>query len=123
VIPENDAISHGEALILQCIICGIILVIVLVASMLDIDPSQQLRDGIRQVLAGPQTPDELISDIRRMGSDWLGIGQPVEVADETTPYETHEYDIPTTESLQPAADDDSSKYTVPEPPDTPGLWD
>ena len=134
----NEAISHGETLILQCIISSIILAFILVAGMIDIAPAAALRGGVQQVLTGAHTLDELVTDVRRFGTEWLG-WEPVEdavILDEYI-FPANEYlddnriiDLEThiildeLESDYPeAADDQASNQTVPEPPDTPGLWD
>ena len=138
---ENDGhISHGETLIMQCIICGIIMVFVLIASLVDIAPAITLRNGISQVLTGAETLDELITDVRRIGSDLLGW----DIADDATApnefYSPSEYfpDEPPATNIEstvfpimdheyenetPAADEQASNPTVPEPLVTPGLWD
>ena len=143
---ENEAvISHGETLIMQCILCGIILVFVLVASMTNIAPAVALRGGIRQVLSGAETLDELVTDVRRLGSEWFGWDEP-----ETAPshelyeeqplqeYNNHDYQLYPTYDINDYTEplfndlynhdetrlaDDSSNPTVPEPTVTPGLWD
>ena len=136
---DGPIISHGETLIMQCIISGIIMVFVLIAGMTDAAPAAALRNGINRVLTGAETLDELITDVRRFGSDWLG-WEPVEeitAPDEfyapadywpaeppATNFEsavipTMDYNINET----PAADEQASNPAVPEPPVTPGLWD
>ena len=125
---RGETVSNGETLIMQCIICGIIMVFVLIASMTDIAPAATLRSGITQVLSGAETLDELITDIRQFGSDWLDL----DIAPPTTVI-PDEFNIPAinfpyyentiTDHLPPAADNQVSNLTVPEPPVTPGLWD
>ena len=141
---KGETVSHGETLIMQCIICGIIMVLVLIAGMTDIAPAATLRSGFTQVLTGAETLDELITEIRQFGADWLDLDiAPQEVI---TP---EEFNIPTTsfpdeppafnleqtnhpymnyentnsDNLPPAAEDQVSNLTVPEPTVTPGLWD
>ncbi|MCL2405129.1 MAG: hypothetical protein FWC92_06240 [Defluviitaleaceae bacterium] len=143
---EDDTVSTNvsgvETLIMQCILCGIIMVFVLIASMTDIAPASTLRNGIRQVLTGAETLDELIADVRQLSENWLA-SQPSETSitsDEyyiptSLPYETTDFDLEQTsfpsidnegtytDPYPPAADDQVSNPTVPEPPVTPGLWD
>ena len=140
---KDESISHGETLIMQCIICGIIMVLVLIARMTDIAPAASIRGGINQVLSGAETLDELITDVRQFGSDWLGWEwQPAETVttpdefyipqidftDELPSYNLEHTALPSTdytgtytEYLPPAADDQVSNPTVPEPTVTPGL--
>jgi len=125
---------------MQCIISGIMMVFVLIASMTDIAPAVTIRNGITQVLTGAQTLDELIADIRQFGADWLDIGiVPSESPNELYIPQTSFPDTPPSfypeqtnlphsyyedpYNLPPAADNQASNLTVPEPPDTPGLWD
>ena len=146
----DQRVSHGEALILQCIICGIIMVFVLVAGMVDIAPAAQLRDGMRHVLSGAETLDELVLEVRRFGHEWLDWAPPPETVATPEEFYLPEIDNPypaynleqtifpygeplsdnpypygstNTEILPPAADQQVSNPTVPEPPVTPGLWD
>ena len=145
---ENEnAISPGETLIMQCIICGIIMVFVLIAGLTDIAPAVAIRGGISQVLTGAETLDELMTDVRRFGAEWFG-WEPVE--DDAAPgqyYAPAEYFDPPATNFEsailptdyeyitdreyideyinetPAADQQVSNPAVPEPPVTPGLWD
>ena len=118
---ETGDVSHFEALILQCIISGIVLVFVLIASTTSIAPAVALKDGIRQVLAGAETVDELIMDIRQLGTEWLGWA-PVE-APIYTPTEYVYEEEAEIEPYQPPTAEEVSKPTVPEPAVIPGLWD
>ena len=139
---EDGSVSYGETLIMQCIICGIIMVFVLIASMADVAPAAAVRGGISQVLTGATTLDELITDVRQFGADWLdwelGPPQTAEPEEFYIPTTTFPEEPPTfnfeqtalpypeytnSDHLPPAADDQESNLTVPEPPVTPGLWD
>jgi len=141
---KSETISRGETLIMQCIISGVLMVLVLIASMADIAPAHTVRNGISQVLSGAETLDELIADIRQFGADWLDLGiAPIETAapeefyipstgfpDMPPPLNPEQtnlpytyYENPYTDHLPPAAEDQASNLTVPEPPVTPGLWD
>jgi len=132
---NETAISHAETLIMQCIICGVIMVFVLIASMTNIGPAAGARDGIRQVLSGPVTLDELITEVRQFGMNWLEL-QPVETITNpeefyfptiSSPDETPDFSLEQTSheytDYPPAADYPESNQTVPEPLVTPGLWD
>ena len=147
-MERDTAISHGETLIMQCILSGVIMVFVLVASMTNIAPALALRGGIRQVLSGAETLDELVTDVRRFGAEWFGWDAPPVTA---PGYELYEEGLPqyfdnndyTTSPAQEFYDyndtgalkhdlhyyddtqlaDDPSNPTVPEPTVTPGLWD
>jgi len=144
---NEAASSHGETIIMQCIISAVILVVVLFAGMMDIPPAQALRGGIQQVLTGAENLDELITDVTELGREWLGfeVDTPFQLPTlETENYPHIHYDIdtmpdghqshdeivpiingyeyePSIYTYEPA--DESSNHTVPEPPDTPGLWD
>jgi len=145
-LEENEAaISRGEALIMQCIISAVIFVVVLAASFLDIAPAVTARDGIRQILSGAETLDELVQDVRQLGAEWFGWDAPAvpvepEIIDYPAPvhelYEGWFHDIEQTTHTTPEDPDtdtgpieedrqadETSNHTVPEPPVTPGLWD
>jgi len=127
----TEAISRGETLIMQCILSGIAFVFVLVAGMTNIPPAVVLRGGIQQVLSGSETLDELVADVRRFGSEWLGWEDGVEPVTE----EVFEEVVTDEDVFENVLDEDFFEYeeepvvdeasnpTVPEPPDTPGLWD
>ena len=128
---DGDGISYAETLIMQCIISGIIMVLVLVSGMTDIAPAVAVRNGIRQVLTGAETLDELIADVRQFGTDWLG-WDPVEDAAPPADFLFPAWDYPY-EPATPTVNyeniydtpeaDEASNPTVPEPLVTPGLWD
>ena len=137
----DETISRGEALIFQCIICGIIMVFVLIAGMTEITPAVRLREGMRQVLSGAHTLDELVMEVRQFGHQWLDWAPPPQTMSSPSEIFIPEDAIPApaynleqtafppgsentyTEHLPPAADEQASNLTVPEPPVTPGLWD
>ena len=138
---SEETISHSETLITQCIISAVILVVVLFAGMMDIPPAQALRGGIQQVLTGANNLDELITEVTELSREWLGfeVDTPFQLPTlETDDYPYIHYDLDTMHNGEsiPAidyyehepytyepAEDESSNYTVPEPPTTPGLWD
>jgi len=105
------------------------MVVVLIASMVDIAPAVRLKYGIRQVLSGAETLDELITEVRQFGSVWLDM----DFVPQDTTVTPEEFSFPVTgdpyeynEEIYtgpPAADDQVSNLAVPEPPVTPGLWD
>ena len=116
---DASDISRIEGLILQCIISGIILVFVLIASTLDIAPTIALRDGLQQLLTGAETLDELVAEARQLGTDWFG-WEPVETAEIFTDYFFIDEEP---EIYQPPTAEEVSNPTVPEPAVIPGLWD
>ena len=141
---RDETISYGENLILQCIISAVILVVVLVAGMTDIAPSAAIRDGISQVLSGPETFHELVVDVRSFGAEWLGWEDAATVeplTDIAAPaYDYYELDSTPGFDDYPDTDlssdideysnyyenypaDEASNPAVPEPSVTPGLWD
>lgn len=139
-IEDNEAaITRGEAIIMQCIIATVIFVIVLVASFTNITPAIAIRNGVQQVLSGAETLDELMLDIRRLGSEWFGWDAPDQpvLEDNFIPTENFRedwhndieqtvYPIPEEEDPEPEEDrqaDEASNHTVPESSVTPGLWD
>ena len=109
---DTGEISRIEGLILQCIISGAIMVLVLIAGTLEAAPAIALRGGLRQVLTGAETLDELVADVRQLGADWFG-RETIETVE--TDEEPEQYQPPTAEEV--------SNPTVPEPAVIPGLWD
>jgi murein DD-endopeptidase MepM/ murein hydrolase activator NlpD len=86
---ENEGVSVGETIILQCIVSAVLLVVVLVVSMFNIEPMQFLRGGLQQALSGAASVDELIEEVRFLGEDLLGWGPGPEPEAETeVPQET-----------------------------------
>jgi len=69
---QEESISHGETLIMQCIICAVILVFVLIATMTNIGPAATIRGGLKQVLTGAETLGELTHEVRQLGTEWFG---------------------------------------------------
>lgn len=84
---ENREITASESVIVQCIICGILIVAVLIITMVDIAPTQQLREGLRQALAGAHTVEELVTDVRNFSEIWLGTAEhlPEPMPEQTMP--------------------------------------
>jgi len=137
-----ETIPYGETLILQCIISGVIFVFVLIASMTNLPPAATLQEGVTQVLTGAETLDELVSEVRQLGTEWFGLEPATTyppLLDDTIP--TQDYDdylVDYSETEYPSNSNDSteltyyyeeptadelSNYTVPESSGTPGLWD
>jgi len=127
--------------IVQCIISGIILVVVLMISLVDIEPASALRDGLRETLAGASNVEELMTDIRAFGEEWLNWAP-----SETPEYPAEQYQFTPTQYdtgyeiyqppgilLPPAtspeyyfpltAEPESSNPQNPGPSVVPGLWD
>lgn len=94
-ISENEEPTTVETVILQCIVSGILVICVLIISLLNIGPTIALRDGLRQVLAGAGTAQELVADVRNFGEEFLGWGpMPQETEIETQPLPTsHPHEI------------------------------
>jgi len=132
---SEDSMSRGETLIIQCIISGIIMVFVLVATMTNIPPAAVAKEGISQVLSGAETLDELIVEVRNFGAEWFGWEEPAvePTLDFTIPthdfndyadieHTGHEfYDDTEPEYIEETPADEASNQTVPEPAVTPGL--
>ena len=70
----DGVVTPGETVIMQCIVCGILIVAVLIITMVDI--AQPLRDGLRQALHGAHTVDELITGVRNIGDELGELGVP-----------------------------------------------
>jgi len=68
----DENLQPGETIIIQGIISGILLVVVLLVGLVDVSPAVAVRGGIREVLSGANTVDELITDVRNFGDGWLG---------------------------------------------------
>lgn len=121
-----------ENIILQSVVSGILILIVLAISTFA--PAYALRDNLRQVLSGAETPAELLAAMRFAGEEFFGYGptdddsqlwweQPVyvsptqveEPAEIFIPYEVDEYQPPTAEGelLNPQ---------IPGPSAVPELW-
>jgi hypothetical protein len=121
---ENQDPNTAETLILQCIISGVLIVAVLLISMLNIAPTAAMRESLRQMLTGAETPRELIADVRYFGEEFLGWGPtphelPAELLPLYTP-EAHEYQEYTTPLT---ADYEPLNPQIPGPSAVPGLWD
>ncbi|MCL1884176.1 MAG: M23 family metallopeptidase [Defluviitaleaceae bacterium] len=69
---EEPTIS--ETVILQCIVSGILIICILLISFVDIEPTFAMREGLRQILAGAETPQELFLDFRELNENFLGWG-------------------------------------------------
>ena len=132
---QSETITVGETILGQSIISGLLLVVVLLICLIDIAPMVSLRQGLRQVLAGATTLEELTAEAQQFRLDWqnrnyahpaeelpevpfpalpLGIqNPPVEAAENPSP---PLYTLPLTaeEPLNPQ---------IPGPSAVPGLWD
>jgi len=75
---EEEEVSSGENIVLQCIISGVLLVAVLAISLIDAGPMATLREAVQQTLTGAHTVDELVIDVRNLGEDLLGWGAMVD---------------------------------------------
>jgi len=65
----DGVVTPGETVIMQCIVCGVLIVAVLIITMVDI--AQPLREGLRQALAGAYTVDELVTGVRNFGDEFI----------------------------------------------------
>ena len=130
---QNEYITPGDTLIMQCIVSGILLVVVLLIGLVDAAPTAALRDGLREVMVGANTIDELTTDIRHFGETWLGweTQTPSPVADipiiplpEPTIVESPFFNEHPPGSLPLTANDELlSNPQIPGPSAVPGLWD
>jgi len=71
---ENDQISRVENMTIQLIISGVLMLVVLVISLVDIGPLASLRTGLRQVLSGATTFNEFTTEVRHFGQERLNFG-------------------------------------------------
>jgi len=130
---QSESVTPGDTLIMQCIISGILLVVVLLIGLVDATPTVTLRDGLREVMTGANTIDELTTDIRHFGETWLGwetqtsspvVDIPIIPLPEPTMLE-----IPLLTEYPPsippltAYDEVLSNPQIPGPSVVPGLWD
>ena len=69
--PVGEEIGAIENLIMQSTVSGILLVVVLIISLVDIAPAIALRGSLRQVLEGAGSVQELVADVRRIGEEWM----------------------------------------------------
>jgi len=135
---QTEAITSGETLIMQCIVSGILLVVVLLVGLVDIAPTMTLRGGIREVLTGANTIGELAADVREFGEEWLGweihMQTSAPVADipiiplpEVVIPENFAFPALIEEQLYISnpltAYDEALNPQIPGPSATPGLWD
>ena len=132
---DTGHITVGETIIMQCVISGVLMVVVLLAAMLDIAPAITLRSGLRQVLVGATTVNELVTEVRYFGEEWLGweIAAPpapsvpleTENPQNYNPIYIHnDAYIPYIPILQtPTANYEPSNPQIPGPSVVPGLWD
>ena len=129
---ENETITTGETIITQCIISGILLVVILLIGLIDFEPATTLRGGLVGVLAGATTVGELTADVRHFGEEWLGWENAVPENPEIPliplpsaySYE-HENIIPAIliPTIPLTADDEPLNPQIPGPSAVPGLWD
>ena len=128
---NNETITKGETIIMQCIVSGVILVAVLLIGLLDTAPTATLRNGIRDALTGATTVNELTTDIRIFGEEWLGWEAvtpapyiPIIPLPEATYIPATPITIEEMLELPPlTAYDEVSNPQIPGPSATPGLWD
>jgi murein DD-endopeptidase MepM/ murein hydrolase activator NlpD len=101
-VNTNEEPTAAENVIMQCIVCGILIVAVLLISMMDSAPTAALRYGLRQVLSGAETVSELITEVRYHGGEFIGWGptetEPPSFPQEIFPQET----LPQLETFSPA---------------------
>jgi len=71
---EQGEITPGETVIMQCIISGILMVVVLIICLVEIAPAITMREGLSEALSGSTTVNELMTDIRAFGEEWLDWG-------------------------------------------------
>ena len=99
---ESEDLSAVETVILQSIVCGVLLIVVLIIGMLNFAPMTALRDELRHVLTGAETPHELITEMQNFSETYLGV----------TPQE-----------IIPTAEDEILNPQIPVPSAVPGLWE
>jgi len=128
---QSETVTSGETIIMQCIISGIILVAVLLIGLLDTAPTATLRGGIREALTGATTVNELTTDIRIFGEEWLGWESsaphiPIIPLPEAVTPDIPAISITIEETVDPpplTAYDEVLNPQIPGPSATPGLWD
>jgi len=118
----SDVITTGETIVVQFIISGVLMLAVLLICLVDVAPMVTLRGGLRQVLAGATTVDEIITDMRQLG---LFLQEPPAEEQQPLPLQ-HIY----TPQLQPppttpltAYEEEASNPQSPGSSATPGLWE
>lgn len=135
---ENEEPTTQENVILQCIISGILVVIVLLVSLVNIAPAVAVRDGLRNALSGPTTVQELFYDARAFAEDVLGPSPETEpeafpdypfygLSEPISPYILTPPDL----SAIPVLEHENTlteavevlNPQIPGPSVTPGLWD
>jgi len=68
---EEKNLSTGENIIVQCIASGVIIILVLLISLVDIPPAIAIQNGIRFALTGANTPTELIYNVQEFRENWI----------------------------------------------------
>jgi len=121
---KNEKITTRETILVQAIISGLLLTVVLLICLVDIAPMVTLQDGLRQVLSGPTTMQELSSEIEQFRTGQLT--HIIEPAEEMPPPST----IPVlpvgwSETSLPyrTATEEPINPQSPGPSVVPGLWD
>jgi len=76
IITENNDdneknLTAGENIIIQCIVSGVVIILVLLISLIDIPPAITIQNGIRFALTGANTPSELIHNVQEFRKNWL----------------------------------------------------
>ena len=92
----------AETLIIQCIISGILLAVILLIGLVDLQPTETLRYGVKEILSGATTFEELSYEVRTLSETWLGQESPTPLT---------------------AVEGEPSNPYIPGPSVTPGLWD
>jgi len=68
---SEKTLTAGENIIVQCIVSGVIIILVLLISLVDIPPTTAIQRGIRFALTGANTPTELIYNIQEFRENWI----------------------------------------------------
>jgi hypothetical protein len=127
---ESETAARGETIILQSIISGVLLIFILMISMLNAAPTAVLRDGLREILSGANTPQELMTDVRSFGGEFFGWGPalpketPQEIqqipAQTQAPAQPQEaFELPVTPTL---TTEETSNPQIPGSSAAPELW-
>jgi hypothetical protein len=112
--------SRVETIILQSITSGILLIFILIISVLNIAPTENLRYGLREILSGATTPQELFLEVKNFGEEILER----DFLERSLPEQSlPERDLPIQSTEPPTANHESSNPQIPGPLVTPELWD
>jgi hypothetical protein len=117
----NEEPTAIENIIMQSIVSGILMLFVLAASLTNFAPAAELREGLRNMLAGAETPAELLAEVRHLSG--LEFSSEVSQIFPDFPEFPAFPEVPVTPEQPPTAEAEPSNPQIPGPLVVPGLWE